>query len=327
MSLRVYLDQNKWIELSAAAQGKAGFEHLDDVLLVARHGVEHGLVSFPLSSIHYMETWGTKPWRQRQPLATIMAELSRFLTIAGHEEVLAMELDRALQERFGRPTNIRAVDLFGYGVAHAFGKANLGLRDRLSPEIRAAIDEHPSLGRTIDDIGEFSALAGPPRDLPVVGIDTTSHKVFGDRFAEGERSLASRLREQGFAKGRLPRALVASVFLDILDPVNDAFARAGISAAELDTRDAITDFVMSLPSMHVAYEMRRIRHRNPQQSWKPNDLNDIAALSIAIPDCEVVVTERHWRGVLTDAHLDTRYGTAILDDLCELPAHIVAVQT
>lgn len=39
---RVYLDQNKWIELARAAHDRPG-EGFKDVLEVARYGVEQGL--------------------------------------------------------------------------------------------------------------------------------------------------------------------------------------------------------------------------------------------------------------------------------------------
>lgn len=317
----VYLDQNKWIELSATALAKPTFAHLVDVLALARYGVERQLVSFPLSGFHYIETWGTKPWRQRGPLASIMAELSRFETMPPHRDVLAMELDLALRKRFGRPQNVRSVNLFDHGVGHAFGVPDLQLR--LSAAVEAVVEQHPRLGRSLEEMWQFAALAGPPQDLPVPWLDSTSHMVYEDRYAEGEHRRSALFQKEGFGKGRLPRGLLAGEVVDIIDPLNEAFRRAGVSADALPDAEAITDFLMALPSRWTTYQMRLARHRNPQQPWKPNDLNDIGALSLAVPYCDVVVTERHWRGVLRAAHLDDAFGTVILDDLRELPAAIV----
>jgi hypothetical protein len=65
---RVYLDQNKWIDLTRAKHGQKSGERFADALTVARAGVEHGLISFPLSLTHYMEVT-QKPSVAREPSA------------------------------------------------------------------------------------------------------------------------------------------------------------------------------------------------------------------------------------------------------------------
>ena len=54
--LRVYLDQNKWIDLARAAKGEAAGARFRDVLDLARASVATGIVSFPLDISRYMET-------------------------------------------------------------------------------------------------------------------------------------------------------------------------------------------------------------------------------------------------------------------------------
>ncbi len=319
---RVYLDQNKWIELARAAAGKDGAA-LDDLLLLARHGVAAGLLSLPLSCFHYMETWRKQAWSQRGTLARFMAELSRFDTIAPADLLLRMELDLALRERFGQPRHIRAVDIFGRGVAHAFGR--LGPRFPVSDELRALLAQHPDLRPSLEEEWELAALAGPPEDLPVPRLRTGTERVHGKRFAAGQRENGERLREAGFGRGRLPRALIAQELVAILDPLSEAMGRAGLSADQLAGADTLTDFLLALPTRRMNYQLVRVRHRNPQQRWEENDLNDIAALSVVVPYCDIVVTERHWRGLIRDAHLDEAYGTIVLDDLRDLAPAILSL--
>jgi hypothetical protein len=116
---RVYLDQMKWIDLARADKGVEAAARFADTLLVARRGVDNGLVSFPLSSIHYIETAKRRDERSRRALARTMATLSRFHTIASPRALVPPEIDLALHRRFGRPTNPRAPEAFGVGVAHA----------------------------------------------------------------------------------------------------------------------------------------------------------------------------------------------------------------
>lgn len=65
-------------------------------------------------------------------------------------------------------------------------------------------------------------------------------------------------------------------------------------------------------------ELRRVRLRNPQQPWKRNDLNDLLFLSIAVPYCDVVVTERQWARHINQLGLAQQHGTTVLHDLTDL---------
>jgi len=74
-----------------------------------------------------------------------------------------------------------------------------------------------------------------------------------------------------------------------------------------------------IPSRWVECEMRRLRHANPQKQWEGNDLNDVMALSVAVPYCDVVVTERQWAHFVGVAKLDRRFNTTVISDLRRLP--------
>ena len=56
MVLHVYLDQNKWIELSRVVTGRDAKPAIDDLLVLMDEARSRGLASFPLSAIHYQET-------------------------------------------------------------------------------------------------------------------------------------------------------------------------------------------------------------------------------------------------------------------------------
>lgn len=124
--LNVYLDQNKWIDLARTDHDRN--ERFRDVLDLALEGTRQGFLRFPLSSVHYMETWNHRRCRRRHELASTMLKIARTgaatgpHTIANSGMILASEMDDALQSRFGRPIKVRACQIFGEGVNHAFGK-------------------------------------------------------------------------------------------------------------------------------------------------------------------------------------------------------------
>jgi hypothetical protein len=320
---RVYLDQAEWIELARARLGKPTSEGAREVLDIARAGVPLGLVAFPLSGVHYMENAKTHRWRQRGALAATMAELSCFATIAPASRLLEGELDQALRKMFGRPYEVRPIDAFGTGGAHAFGEPELAdVEDR---RLRALMDTDPALRPFIEQRREFAMLAGPPMDFPRPWFPMESVRQQEERFATTQRQVGATLRDAGYGNdGRAVPTLVAQMLVEILDPLNKAMAKTGLSADLLDTPEALTELLMDLPTQRVDYELRLAMHRDAGLPWKGNDLDDIGALWLSVPYCDVVVTERKWRALVQTTHLDKLYGTTVLDSLADLPALLVA---
>lgn len=66
--LRVYLDQNKWVDLARAGTGHRLGARFADALAMAGAGVAAGTVSFPLDMYRYWETSkrATTPQRSRR---------------------------------------------------------------------------------------------------------------------------------------------------------------------------------------------------------------------------------------------------------------------
>jgi hypothetical protein len=320
--LRVYLDQNKWIDLARARLGKN--EAARDVLDVAKEAVRLGLASFPLSSTHYIETWNSRSARRRWNLASTMFNLARPggsigpHTMAGPPEVVEMELDVALRRRFGRPLDIRWQPVFGEGVGHAFGKPAVKYEAPaelpLSPERRRDINYQASR------LKELVSLAGPITDLPVVGIDTESYKRPSRTYMEGEAGRVELFKRLRLNRDKRAKYVGVVSLLDIFEPLNEALSRAGIDNEEFLSlsADEMMDFLSDLPSRHVDYELHRLRHEDPHLKRGLGDLEDLAALSVAIAYCDVVVTERLWAHLARRAGLEERYETRILSNVCDL---------
>src|SRR4051794_10179963 len=80
--LRIYLDQNAWIALLKARQGRPDGSRGEAALALLEAAVAAGNASLPLSHIHYRESAHRKPRANRLPLTELMADLSRFHTVA-----------------------------------------------------------------------------------------------------------------------------------------------------------------------------------------------------------------------------------------------------
>jgi hypothetical protein len=322
--LRVYLDQNKWIDLAKAATGHPDGGRFADVLEVARYGAKAGLATFPLSSVHYMETLRTRSGRQRHDVGGLMNELSQQVTMVSSPDVLPGEIDRAVRSRWGRPTVMREVPIFGYGVGHAFQETPE--RFHLSDEVKVDEETRARIEEGCTRLLEQAMLTGPTQDLPFGGIDPKAGDALRERQAQEERELGKLIRRLNRKAGDFRAAWLARTLIELTAPVNDSMLRAGLSPelfVELG-KDGMADFLYDLPVACAVFEIRYRRHRNPALTWSRQDLNDLNALSMAVVHCDVIVTERHAAGLMREAKLDQRHSTVILTDLAELSKVLVS---
>jgi hypothetical protein len=321
--LRVYLDQAKWLDFSKCRLGRDDGAHFADAYTLANEAVSTELVSFPLSAAHYFETHHRGDWVSRLDLATTMAGLSKFHTIAPPHRIVPAEILAAL----GGPPMSQTVRLFGVGVSHAFGgDIPLDLM-QLPDDIEVPPGLRSQLATEFVQMMEFAILANPQfaDGTKQLTLDAARKTIdIDEKFAAGQAKLAEGLDEHKL-RGRLGDAMTATELIDIMDPLIRACLALGVDLnALVGDRERMQTLLQNVPSRWVTREMRRLRHRNPQQRWHPHDLNDVNALSVAVPYCDVVVTERQWAHHLIQSGLATTYGATVIHDLTELTAILVS---
>jgi hypothetical protein len=210
--------------------------------------------------------------------------------------IIEGELDRALQSRFGKPFETRPIRPFGWGVWFAFGTEEE--RYKVPAEAQLPPGRRYEFETWANEILQAEMVMGPPEGEPVPGMEENNYyRDIPQSYALGETKLSSLLRQATTPRQR-NGWVTATELLDVLDAMNSAFERARITrgeSTELDSSEGLSDLLKDLPSRAVAVELRKQRHANLQTQWEPNDLEDIASLSVAVPYCDVVVTERQWR--------------------------------
>ena len=322
--LRIYLDQNKWIDLSRAATGHRLGTRFDDALTMARAASEAGTASFPLDMYRYWETSKRKDDRSRTEVADVMDELSRKHTMATPFGLLDAELDAALQRRFGRPKTLRQAQVFGVGMQHIAG----GRMDW--PELDLSVlpdggDSVPAgfraqLSDAVATVIEDELLRAGPATFAAHGFDHAASD-HGQRFVDFENMLASEIAKKGLTGDAIDVAVRGADFGDIRPAVVDALDRIGMTLdefmADITVRD-LMGFIDDLPTRYVTNVMRSAKHRQTQQPWMPNDFVDIVALPVAAVYCDVVVTEKQWAHRMSQCRVGERFGTVIISDTADL---------
>jgi hypothetical protein len=329
----VYLDMNHWISLAQAATGHAqGAGHLE-ALDACRATRSAGVALFPLSGTHYVEMYNIKDPRQRRDVAAVMEELSGFATLASRSTVMVAEVRAALDALIGRQVQTDGVDLLGFGVGPAFGiRGGLHICDADGRDITdqfAAGGGAPTLAELQLQF-ERATLAGPAdEDLPALsrqGYDPLAAIKVAEERANQEEEQRSRLdHDSGWRRGRLEDVVaVRELLLELWDIVQRALRERGHAQDDiLGDRQSIRRFIRSMPSTEVAVVLKTMRHRDATLQWTANDINDIDAFSLAVPYCDLVVTEKFAHHMLTVSRVTKRMNTVVLRKLTELPRHLV----
>ncbi len=323
---RIYLDQNKWIDLAAAEKEQPKGAPFGDVLVLLRAAVDASEVSLPLSSVHYMETNTRRHWESRRDLGVTMLALSRLHTIAPPDAVVPAEIDRALRERYGRPASVRPLRPFGRGASHAFAREIP--RYRIPEDLVDMVADRWDFERQANQLQEALFLTGAPPafEKRMPDFDPLAHLQVGERYARDKEALRELRQAGNWHRGEgADRLAKAQALTDHLEVINDALERAGISADLLlaEGPTGMSEFREAVPTMFASSELERLRHSGSQKAWERQDLLDISALAVACVYCDIVVTERFWVDAGHRAELDERFGTTLLHRLTDLPALVV----
>ncbi len=327
---RVYLDLNHWYTLGAAMAGHPREPAHVAVLGELQRLVADGLAEFPLSSVHYMELTENPRDEQRNEAARAMATLSRFRTMAPLSVIIREELDLGFNARFGRPAFPKRVPKFGVGVGFAFNEpGRFSLRGGTDDQLR---ELERTLGMSVTQWeahvnawAEFVLLAQPPRAVAaqIEGYNPYGARTLADEHLASFNVMIETLRTDPDISQRPLDAIAARQFtFEFLDQYTAAYLGAGFT---MDRRpfhgaEALTSFLMSLPSRRVATMIQFHYLKDITRDWTINDLRDIAALSAAIPYCDIVVTDKKaWDVVVNRAHLDSEFRTHVLARLDGLP--------
>ena len=78
----------------------------------------------------------------------------------------------------------------------------------------------------------------------------------------------------------------------------------------------------SIQTLHVETTLESERDEQRSREIDANDVMDVSFLSVAIPHCDIIVTERFWVDLAKRNRLDQAYGTNLLTDLAGLEQHL-----
>ena len=325
--LRIYLDQAEWVDMSKCRTGHREGGRFQEAYDLSTRIVERGDISFVISAAHYYETQRRRNPISRRDLGRTIADLSKFHSIAPSHMIVPAEIRAYLT----RQPLTSQIQVFGIGFRHAFHTEMTLPEPNPALSHLMSLTEFARLEERVRYASELFVLAAPPEAEAAARLMFDTVTMIHDsaqRFADGQTNLGEQIDEHK-VRHKLADVVAGNEISNIMGPLINECTQLGMDVEDLlRTRQTILDLLENLPSRWVESELRRIRLRNPQQRWVKNDLNDILALAIAVPYCDIVVTEKQWAKHLNDLGIAERYNTVVLHDLTDLPGAIdIATRT
>jgi hypothetical protein len=243
---------------------------------------------------------------------------------------------QAMHLTFGRPAFAPQVpEALGTGVIWAFtgnpGPLTLhGPSGRIDP---ATIPGMPGFLRKANQFGEYMFLAGPAdeelEDLRKLGYrpeatedversrlaweETYRGLLANDPVSRAELRVRVQAREICHEHIRLLGELLGEYHIRLGRALGYDPARTDIS------RRHMVAFADRMPSVRIATDLKVELFRDTATTWTMNAINDIDALSLAVPYCHVVVPDKQMAHFLTTSHAGDRNQTQIVRKLTDLP--------
>ncbi len=302
---KIYLDTNKWIDLARAHYGSKNGERFAGVLAYLRQSVEKGELVLPVSLTHCLELNRYGQPEKRRDVWEFVVSLSRCWAIASSPRVMDQLISNCVYKTFKCDHATSEPRVFGHSAV--FG---------LWPE-------PPSQG---DGTAWRDFLETPQAwmhfwlDMPE---DTRRnlHAGLSRLNQDACNRVNSALKDA--PKDQLDierRSYMARLFLDFQDRYLAAASRIGKGKEdllELAFEDTV-GLIANVPPLDVETALVVQHRRQSDRSMAPNDVADVAQLSMAIPYCDVVVTEKYWMDKARRENLDARYVTRLFTDLNDL---------
>jgi hypothetical protein len=291
----VYLDLNKWVDLAKADVCKPDGEKYQRALRTAEQLVSAGEAIFPLSSAHFMEVAKIRDNGRRRELVKLMVKLSDGWFLVSASYLLISALRRAVAVQFQQPLSDEATAPVSRGLKLAF----------IVPDKPVDVDFYVTNSPIM--LEELLATARVNSEF-LQRWDSFAVKHEAGRAQLWDLSRAVRKRTYcARVTGRIGDRL-AAVLEDFRLGLNDLYALGPNRCMEL---------LELVPFLDVEINLHFERNQHRDRKIAPNDEIDLGLLSLAVPSCQVVVTEQFWAALVQRTKFDAKYGTRVCHDVNE----------
>jgi len=333
MLLKIYLDQNIWIDLAKVKYQKEKDPKKVEAYNLIKEKIEKGEIETYLSLCHLHETRKIKNIERRKNLVNLMIELSKGSTILPYPYVIKHEIRNEIFRRLGKKKIDLTSLVFRKGIAHLLG-SNLVLKSKSNDS------------RKLDPIAEYLVLnianskevlktvmmgEGIFKDIPMVSDS--------DMVAELERNRGRLFDSFSDKELRKKFTLVDNFSVMIVKGILEILKEYKLTENEIimffdnefnlydsnieeKLKEEIYIFIKNVPTFYTTTCLSDSRDANIHRQIHEHDLYDIWGLSIAIPYCDIVICEKMFGTLAKQNKLGQLYNTIILSDIVQILTYL-----
>jgi hypothetical protein len=322
-TIYIYLDQNKWIDLSRAYHNRQNGNEFIKVLQKLKTKLNNRVV-LPLSIYHYIETQKIKSKPRKTRLAETMSILSSGWGITPIDEVNETEIKIAGANFFNFPPPLLPL-VFKQSSAFTWGISLINI----------AKSTNDPLGMTEEFVNSFDQLMSQPQVVKMLLTgelledSRLEHSINGYKkgityFAEATNYFRTEVIPDARSQLKHKHEYIFQIVKDLRGVINSSLEGYGKSVEDIISmgKDKIIEFIENIPTLDVEAELVSRRNVSWNRAIDENDWADIRFLTTAIPYCDIIVTEKYWKDLIQKSALDKKYNTKILSNLEELELYI-----
>lgn len=319
--LYIYMDQNKWIDLARAYHNRLDGDQFKLVLQKIMEAVENKKAIIPLSGYHLAETQKDSSPSRRKRLAKVIATISRGWAMSLNREISIAEIQISGAKIYGY-TPPQLPPIFDHGVNFALG---IDLRSLIAKTINdplATSDEFVHLFKKYMSTSKMTEfiLAGLGNEESELINAKKEYEKGLTHFVEATEKFRSQLMPDSQSEAKHKKLYIANLQIVLREMMDEALGVYNKSLDEIVSmgESKLIEFIEGIPSLDVETQLVVRRNANWNKAVDKNDLADISFLTIAIPYCDIVVTENKWQDLAIRSGLDKKYNSIILSDIRDL---------
>lgn len=304
----IYLDTNAWIYLSKVHYKKTNIpEAIRCYNLIAKL-VKEGKIILPLSIVHAMELRNHNAPKLTN-LVTFMLDFSKNYAILPYIFVNELEITNYIRKKRNLSLlNISELTI-GKGIKYLLGNYTFEFNHNNDPIVLELIEYLNS-----DEIMKkimFFEFTNPDSNFSKQELIYEMEKTRSKKKIK-DKDYNKRLEIALFLKEIMP------AFYDVLNKynlnINEIFNEENIK-----TQKFWFDLLNALPSQNVLFWLTYKTGIQRERKIKINDIYDIRHLAMAVPYCDIVVTDKERTADIIEKNLDVLYNTKVISNYLNLP--------
>ena len=249
-----------------------------------------------------------------------MATLSKGITISPQERMTELEIAHTIALIFNK-TELAIPSAFGYGIPFAFGTSYIVhekesnrpviISKQLDQQINDALSSKEYVKAfftlELDENQNLETVQAYENNLAAINIRAEKFRAIVRANQANDKTFHKRACAFWLTV-RMQQELTSA--LKVYGKQFNDFLGLG--------QDQLMAFWEKVPTSDVEIELTVERNKNWDRKIHKNDATDMAFLNVAIPYCDIVVTERFFAMSAIKCNLDKKYNTVIIENLTDL---------